>query len=196
MKNDPLINKYSTLKNLNDSLYIIKEKKSILDLFSKCVGRNITSVDTIFFEANCNFGNCIVILNKILFYCEIIGCKTIILDENKFWFIKNQIIYKKYNISIKVGKFNNDSSLYYNSMAIFFTFFYIKPEIRIGLIRNEIIRNLNEVNADKEDLYIHIRSGDIFNDAHSPYAQPPFCFYRKILNYYKFNKVYLVISFY
>ena len=131
-------------------------------------------------------------MNKILFYCEIIGCKTIILDENKFWLIKNQIIYGKYNISIKVGKFNNDSSLYYNSMDIFFTFFYIKPEVRIGLIRNEIIRNLNEVNANKEDLYIHIRSGDIFDYAHSPYAQPPFCFYRKILNNYKFNKVYLI----
>ena len=193
-EDNPFINHYSTLKNLNDSLFIKKKKKSILDLFSKHVGRNIISVDTIFFEANCKFGNCLVILNKLLFYCEIIGCKTIILDENKFWFIKNQIIYEKYNISIKVGKFNNSSSLlYYNSMGIFFTFFYIKPEIRIDLIRKEIIRNLNKVNVDKKDLYIHIRSGDIFFIyAHTPYAQPPFCFYRKILNNYKFNKVYLI----
>ena len=79
------INKYSTLKNLNDTLFVIKEKKSILELFSKFEGRNITSVDNIYFDTGCNFGNCIVLLNKILFYCEIISCKTIILDENKFW---------------------------------------------------------------------------------------------------------------
>ena len=160
------INKYSTLKNLNDSLFFIKEKKSILIFFSQYAGRNITSVDTIFLATSCNFGNCIVILNKILFYCEILGCKTIILDEN--------------------------SSLYYNSPLIFYAFFYIKPEIRIDLIRNEIIKNLNKVNVNKEDLYIHIRSGDIFVFAHSPYAQPPFCFYKTILNNYKFNKVYLI----
>ena len=196
-KNEDIIfiNKYSTLKNLNDSVFVIKEKKSILDLFSKYAGRNLTSVETIFFGVYCYFGNCIVLLNKILFYCEIIGCKTIILDENIFWYVKNQISYGKNNISIKVGeksKFKNISSLYLSSPSIFYSFFYIKPEIRIDLIRNEIIKNLNKVNVDKEDLYIHIRSGDIFIFAHSPYAQPPFCFYKKILNNYKFNKVYLI----
>ena len=99
------------------------------------------------------------------------------------------------NISIKVGKeikCDNISSLYYDSMSPFYSFFYIKPEIRINLIRNEIIRNLNKINLDKENLYIHIRSGDIFFYAHTPYAQPPFCFYRKILNSHKFHHVYLI----
>ena len=188
------INKYSTLKNLNDSLFFIKEKKSILIFFSQYAGRNITSVDTIFLATSCNFGNCIVILNKILFYCEILGCKTIILDENIYWYVKNRIFFGRNNISIEVGKKfeNSSSSLYYNSPLIFYAFFYIKPEIRIDLIRNEIIKNLNKVNVNKEDLYIHIRSGDIFIFAHSPYAQPPFCFYKTILNNYKFNKVYLI----
>jgi hypothetical protein len=109
------INKYSTLKNLNDSLFFIKEKKSILDFFSKYAGRNKASeyIDTIFLATNCNFGNCIVILNKILFYCEIIGCKTIILDETIYWYIKKRIFYGKNNISIEVGekkKLENSSS--------------------------------------------------------------------------------------
>lgn len=192
------INKYLTLKDksscLNQSL-INKEKISILKLLSECGGKNITSIDTIFLAPDCKFGNCLIVLNKILFYCEIISCKTIILDENIFWFTKNQTIIEKYNISIKVGKdikCDNISSIYYNSMTPFYSFFYIKPEIRINLIRNEIIRNLNKINADKEDLYIHIRSGDIFFYAHTPYAQPPFCFYISILNNYKFNNVYLI----
>ena len=192
------INKYLTLKNLpinlNDSL-IIKEKKSILNLLSECVGRNITSVDSIFLAPDCNFGNGLVILNKILFYCEIINCKKIILDSKIFWYIKNQTIIEKNNITIKVEKkinYDKTSSIYYNFTTPFFTFFYIKPEIRINLIRKEIIRNLNIINVNKDDLYIHVRSGDIFFYPHFPYAQPPFCFYRKILNNHKFNNVYLI----
>lgn len=56
--------------NFNDSL-IIKEKMRILDLLSKDVGKNITSLDTLFIASDCNFGNSIAILNKLLFYCEI-----------------------------------------------------------------------------------------------------------------------------
>lgn len=197
-KKEQCINKYLTLQNLpenlNDSL-IIKEKKSILNLLSEYVGRNITSVDSIFLAPDCNFGNCLVVLNKILFYCEIISCKTIILDSKIFWYIKNQTIIGKNNMTIKVGEkinYNKTSSIYYNSTAPFFSLFYIKPEIRINLIRKEILRNLNKINVNKEDLYIHVRSGDIFFYPHYPYSQPPFCFYRKILNNHKFNSVYLI----
>jgi hypothetical protein len=62
-----IINKYITLKNrslnLNDSLNI-NEKISILSLISKCVRKNLTSIDTIFLSTNCNFGNCLVVLNN------------------------------------------------------------------------------------------------------------------------------------
>jgi hypothetical protein len=192
------INKYLSFKDkplhLNDSV-TIKEKINILNLLSKDVGRNITSIDSIFLATECNFGNSIVILNKLLFYCEIIGCKSIILDKDIFWFIKRPIKISKYNISIKVDDKNhciNRSSLYYNSLDIFYSVLDIKPEIRINLIRKEIIRNLNKININKDDLYIHVRSGDIFIYPHSPYAQPPLCFYREILNNNKYNKVYLI----
>ena len=192
------IDKYLSLKNKplnrNDSI-IIKEKINILNLLNKDAKKNITSVDSIFLATECNFGNSIVILNKLLFYCEIIGCKTIILDKDIFWFIKMPIKIKKYNISIIVDNkthCNNRSSLYYYSLSIFYSILDIKPEIRINLLRNEIIRNLNKINVNKDDLYIHVRSGDIFIYPHSPYAQPPLCFYRQILNNNKFNKVHII----
>jgi hypothetical protein len=200
LKEDYYINKYLALKDkplhLNDPL-IIKEKINILNLFSKDIGKNITFVDNLFFSPDCKFGNCLVILNKLLFYCEIIPCRTIILDKDIFWFIKNPIKIEKYNFSIKVGAkidYQNSSSLYnnYNNLAFFYYILNIKPEIKINLIRNEIIRNLNKINVGKNDLYIHIRSGDIFIIPHPPYAQPPLCFYRTILNNNKFNKVYLI----
>jgi hypothetical protein len=56
----------------------------ILDFFSKEVGRNISFENTVFLSPNCNFGNSLAFLNKIIFYSEIIGCKKIILDKNVF----------------------------------------------------------------------------------------------------------------
>ena len=89
-------------------------------------------------------------------------------------------------------KYNNYKSVFFDSYDIFYSFFYIKPKIRINLIRNEIINNLNKVIIDKNDLFIHIRSGDIFINPHFPYAQPPLCFYSKILNNNKYKKIYLI----
>ena len=195
---DDYIKKYSSSKskseNLNNSL-IIKEKKMIFDLFSKEAGRNISHGDIIFLARDYNFGNSVVLLNKVLFYCEIIGCKTIILEKNIFWYVKKPIYINKYNISVKVGKkeeYNISSLLYFNSSFIFYSFFNIKPEIRINFIRDEIIRNLNKLNINKEDLYIHVRSGNIFIYPHWPYAQPPLCFYRNILNNNKFKRIHLI----
>ena len=89
-------------------------------------------------------------------------------------------------------KYNKSNSIFFDSDDIFYSFFYIKPHIRINLIRNEIINNLNKIIIDKEDLFIHIRSGDIFIYPHRPYAQPPLCFYRKILINNNYKKVYLI----
>ena len=42
-------------------------------------------------------------------------------------------------------------------------------------------------------MYIHVRSGDIFTHSiHKNYAQPPLCFYKKILYNYKFKKIFLL----
>lgn len=132
----------------------------------------------------------------MLYYCEIIGCKLIILDKREFWFIRNKIIIKKYGITITVDdreKYNNSFPIYYNSGNIFYSFFVIKPEIKIFFLQNEIIKNLPKFEISSDNLYIHIRSGDIFNVLpHSPYAQPPLCFYERILDNFKYRKVYLI----
>ena len=56
----------------------------------------------------------------------------------------------------------------------------IKPEIRIDFLKNEIKNYLPKIKVNPNDLFIHIRSGDIFNYRPSKdidYAQPPLCFY-------------------
>ena len=158
--------------------------------------RNLSVLNTIFLNKACNFGNCIVFLNKLIFYCEIIKCKNIILNKDFYWFIKNNITISDYNITISVDdykKYNNSIALIYDSWALFFSFFKIKPEIRIHYLRNEIILNLPKIVTHEKDLFIHIRSGDIFfSIIHSPYAQPPLCFYNDILTNFKFRNIYLI----
>lgn len=61
-------------------------------------------------------------------------------------------------------------------------------EIKIGLLKSEILKNLPKVTTNKDELYIYIRSGDIFIIPHPRYVQPPFCYYKKILNDYEFKK--------
>lgn len=45
---------------------------------------------------------------------------------------------------------------------------------------------------NRNDLYIYIRSGDIFLRAHPNYSQAPLCFYQKILDKYAFRNIFII----
>ena len=69
----------------------------------------------------------------------------------------------------------------------------IVPEVRIHLLKNEIRRNLPNVNIYPDDLVIHVRSGNIFKElVLSFYPQPPFCFYEYIISNNKFKNIYII----
>lgn len=191
--------KYFNLKDLslnNNKSLINEEKKNILNLFYQKNEKKNKYIKTIFYSNDNKFGNLLINLNKLIFYCQIIGCNNIILDKQYFWFLKNKIYIKKYNISIEVKskrRIKTKKILFYNSSYIFYTFFRIKPEIRINYLSNEIIKNLPIYKSSIDYLYIHIRSGDIFKrKPHILYTQPPLCFYQSILENYKFKKIYLI----
>ena len=193
------LNVYLNLKDISyvsNDILIKEEKLNILKLFSKPSTNKKNNLKTIFYSFRCRFGNLLINLNKLIFYCEIIGCNKIILEKKLYWFIKNKIKIQTKNITIEVKnkKDLKKDCLHLNTKDIFYYFYKIKPEIRIHYLRNEIIRNLPNVKTSKNNLYIHIRSGDIFQKKipHIYYTQPPLCFYREILNNYKFNKVYLI----
>ena len=184
--------------NKNDSLFI-KEKRDILKMISLKIKKNVYSIKNIYFNNKCRFGNCLIGLNKILFYCEIINFKKIILDKKIYWFIKNKIILKNQNLIIISEDFKNlkkyNNLIIYTSNSFFFSFFNIKPEIRINYIRNELIKNLPKIKLSEQELYIHIRSGDIFQiNPLISFSQPPLCFYQKIINNFQFNNIYIITS--
>ena len=88
---------------------------------------------------------------------------------------------------------NNKVLCIYEISKYFFFPKVIKPEVRIHLIKSEILKNLPFVNTNEKDLYIHIRGGDIFyNHPHYIYAQPPLCYYEKIIKSNDFKNIYII----
>ena len=185
--------KLKEIKNTNNFNFLKKKLYIIKEISKNNFKKNI-STNNIFLSSSCRFGNCIIYLNKYISICEIIGCNSILLDKNNFWFIKKNITLKN-GILIKIGdkkKFNK----YLKCDIKFNDFFMIKPEIKTNLLRNEIIRNLPKIKLSASDLYIHIRSDDIFKfkNIENQSTQPPLCFFYHILDNFKFLKIYIISS--
>ena len=184
-------------KNRSDPL-IMKERNTLLSNYY----RDINKRDMIiFFDMGFPFGNQIAAFNKMIFYCEILGCKKIIILEDNKMFINHTLYDKDYNMKIEIGNYDNISPNVDLITAIspnfFYDFYNLKIENRLDIIKNEIVNNLPKVEINKNDLIIHFRSSDIFQHKddfnHAPdYAQPPLCFYEKILNNNNFSKIYII----
>ena len=192
--------------NSNDSL-ILEEKENIFKFISTTINKNVSSIKRIILTTGGNFGNILICLNKFIFFCEIIGCTEIALKSKSFWFIRKKIFLRDYNLTIDIindtqnyesYQNENQETIYYDSLNILSYFYKIKPKVRLILLKDEITSNLPKLNISRSDLYIHIRSGDIFsNYIHQPYAQPPLCFYERvfynsIFKTFNFNKIYLL----
>ena len=193
------INYYSKLETLDSKISLLpKFKKNIYKMFmKKNINNKTKNVNSIYVDVDFRFGNLISFLNKLLYYCEIIKCKFIILNEKKFWFIDKTINIKYQNMTIMKGNdsFYNESCVFKKKpwQIYFTTFFNIKTPIRIYLLKNQILNNLPKILSNSEELYIHIRSGNIFKSYfHGFYSQPPFCFYERVLKNFSFKKVILI----
>ena len=182
-----------------DQKEISKIKPKILKQISNRARKKLTNLDTVFIPEIGGYGNTLLELNNIIFYCEILGCKEIILNKNNrrhHWHFNNTVFSNKTNLTIRVGDnvncFSNNTVCHLS--RIYFSPIIIKTKIRTDVIKNEIINNLPKIKAEPNDLYMHIRSGNIFGHhfIHSFYAQPPLCFYEKIINNFKFNKIYII----
>jgi len=188
---------YMKEKTNSKSTLYLKEKNELLNFLSKRVGRNITSLNTIFLSQKLKFGNQIILINLVIFYCEILGCKKIILDKNWNWFIKHKIIYRKYRMIINIGEINDykpdNYTIFDFSDNFFFYGKYFKPELRMKVIKKEVLKNIPEFKTKPNSLYIYIRSGDIFIKSYNnKYSQPPLCFYQAIINNKKFDDIYII----
>lgn len=178
------------IDDINQDL-ILKEKEEFINYMKKSTRRNISSIKYIFIGARTSYDNLLMILNKAIFYCEIVGCKKIILDKNYYWFIHKNFKLKKHKMIIKTDYKKN---LEYNNLIIdhtlnFITYNkFILPENKIYLFKDEILKNLPKVTTSPNELYIYIKSGDIFMRIDPLYQiQSPLCFYRQVIENYSKN---------
>ena len=150
-------------------------------------------------SSNYNFGNRLIAINNAIFFCEVVKCHQIILNENQLlrrWLIAKPIYIQNLNITIKQGSnvdCKNNKILCIHSLSLLYYPKIIIPQVRTDYIKSEIIKNLPAVNTNQNDVYIHLRGGDIFGEnPHYGYSQPPFCFYEKIINENYFNNIIIV----
>ena len=180
----------NTLRN-QTQIELFNELKS----FSKKQDKNISEVKIIYLKQSLKFGNSMILLNNLIAYCEVLDIRNIYLNIKMNWPIVDDLFTENINIyfiepyQIKC----NDKAVLCADYEPFFYLTVVKPEIRLSLFKNEVKRNLPMINVDRNDLYVHIRSGDIFKKRPNPhYAQPPLCFYQKILNQFFFKNIYIV----
>ena len=177
---------------------IALNKEQLLKLLSINVGKNISFVKSIFLSKNSIFENLIMTINNAIYYCETLQCKNIILDNKFYWFIKKKIKFKKKKIIIINGDINNFEG---NSLIIDKTYNLInlssifKIDIKINIIKKEILANLPKVITNKNELVIYLKSGYYFQKSNKLYIHPPYCFYQNILNDYNISIVKIISQF-
>ena len=195
-----VLKSYLALINMPENMTVNSElKKKIMEKIINYYKKNITEINRLIITNNIAFGNTLLCLNNIIYYCEILDCKEIYLNSSNNWYIKNKIVSNKTHISLIPSKKINCKGS--KTLCIPFVGglclnpLIIKQKIRLNIIENEIKRNLPKVRTNLKDLYIHIRWGNIFSNEINPsYAQPPLCFYNKILRNFKFRNIYIISS--
>ena len=149
-----------------------------------------------------NFGNAIFVINNLIYFCEILGCKKIYLYKG-YWFVKKPIYDKELNITISplnINIWDNQTSIYFSPNIKFCNIVKLFKNnfipVRSYILRNELLSNIKLVDTKLEDLYINIRSGkDVFKSSvyiPGDYIQPPLCFYQIIISMFNFNNIYIV----
>ena len=137
------------------------------------------------------FGNNFYQFLRVLKYCDLFGYKKIVIVPN-FMFFQRNFSVKDISIEIK-NSYTDMSNLIYGN-------FYhptFNPRVSIDFtycdyFRDEFLRSFPNLTLDHNDLYIHLRSDDIyFSNEHTNYGQPPVNYFLDVINFKKWNKIYL-----
>lgn len=151
-------------------------------------------LDAIFLLKYNRFGNNILQLINAISLCMYLNIKLIFIPDS-FWFINCSIqgpirfakfFVKKHNrFNILQGHFFYGYD-FWKYPSVEYDYF-LTPHLQSILSHSKI--------ENQEDLVLHIRTGDVFTRNVPPnYAQPPICFWEKIIEKYPNNSVVLLIQ--
>ena len=88
----------------NDTLKSYLKQKLLKELQAKNKYKRIIDVISAYIDKTYRFGNSLILLNNLLYYCEILNITSIYLNSRKKWPINESIISKKLNISFTLKK--------------------------------------------------------------------------------------------
>lgn len=144
---------------------------------------------------------CILIISN---YYGRSGNNLLQLINNTYNCILNNykdLLCPKHKLFTKINKIDNNNSCKCNNIINNNSELLFKTPLSITTIKkifhNYYVYNLNNVdnNDNIYDIAIHIRSGDIFDNigrSHRLYLQPPYYFYKKIIDENKKSKIIIV----
>lgn len=132
------------------------------------------------------YANNILQIIRAIHYCFVYKHNRILMLEHRYLNTKE----------ILINEIKDDKN-----EIISDTFFYFQEKLEPKLmkeyyqkyIKNIIKFNLENIEMNNNDLFIHIRSGDLFSNVHPhrAYVQPPMFYYKKIIERYdKINIIY------
>ena len=139
------------------------------------------------------FGNNFIQFVRIIQYTFLLGWNEILIPYNFLLLRKN---FQIKNIIIRITKFQKSS--YHNYVYGCFYFPFKNNHVAINysyhhLFKTEVLKSIPNISLNKNDLYLHIRSGDILRSRrHISYFQPPINYYIDIINFKKWNKIHLI----
>ena len=94
----------------------------------------------VYVDKSFNFGNCMILLNNLLYYCEILNISTIYLNSKAYWPISDNFTSNKVNIILANSSLidKKENNIYELDKKLIFFQKLIRPEIRIHLLKKEI----------------------------------------------------------
>ena len=76
-----------------------------------------------FLKGSSRLGNFFVSINNAIIFCELLGCKKLIIEKNNIIFINHTIFYQKYNFTIKpnqeIGNCSENNCIILNNWFFF-----------------------------------------------------------------------------
>lgn len=173
-----------------------KDIETARALLGKAVGESNTlggrlKYPSIYIRRFGRLGNNIIELSNAIYLSEIMNASTIYIPENFAW-IDTPMTTSK-GISIVPTNTRPKDVVVLRRELFRLSDGNHYPESRIHEFADEILKKVPPVSIDSDGLYIHIRSGDVFEENPNPaYGQPPLCFYESIIEKWRFRDIYII----
>ena len=169
-------------------------KAFVQSLFKKMKVTNNenSTLSSIYIRKSGRLGNNIVQLTNALIISEALGLENVYVPYN-FCMIKKTVTDKEKRINIIPSNSIPDGATVIKFPLFRMSHYDSNPSEWTKIFASEILKNVHHFNTDNEDLYIHIRSGDVYRSNPSlRYGQPPLCFYESIIKRWGFKKIYIL----